>query len=195
MSSKSMKCQETACDEPQRAAVWNVLCPDSTLTALICTHPEDTSPLSVLTAEEQGAHEVGSLELHGKWLSFRGLWTSLVFISLIREAPGTWLLGFYLGWGLFSLPSDNPGFHPVVSFRENDWQIVLLVRYSLLCSSVAILTSLYNCVRAPLQGSAHLRGYGWCGWQSVQWLLDEPSCWGQRLKRTWFQLFRVVMID
>lgn len=28
-----------------RAAVWNVLCPDSTLTALICTHPEDTTPL------------------------------------------------------------------------------------------------------------------------------------------------------
>lgn len=46
MSSKSMKCQETACDEPQRACsecAVSWLYTDCCFTDLICTHAEDTS--------------------------------------------------------------------------------------------------------------------------------------------------------
>lgn len=119
MSSKSMKCQETACDEPQRAAVRNVLCPDSTLTAVsrLSSAPTQRTP-QPLCSDSRGAGCAWGRLAGAAWkmtVSFRGLCTSLV-----REAPGTYLLGFYLGWGLFSLPSDNPGFHPVVIFREND---------------------------------------------------------------------------
>lgn len=125
MSSKSMKCQETAWDEPLRELLFRMCCV-LTLPWLLF-HGSHLHPprghLTPLCSDRRVAGCSWGRLAGAAWkmtVSFRGLCTSLVIISLIREAPGTWLLGFYLGWGLFCLPLDNPGFHPIVIFREND---------------------------------------------------------------------------